>query len=86
MFTQELINYEFGAVQINDVNDVWMYTAETFFRCRSVFYSLKQTKLRSNLRPCSPHLISNFCCFLEQLILSDKVKYRNMIKSWRNNA
>ena len=49
MFTQELIYYEFGAVQINDVNDVWMYTAETFFRCRSVFYSLKQTKLRSNL-------------------------------------
>ena len=48
-----------------------------------------QTKLRSNLRLCiicSPRLISNFCCFLKHLLLSVKVKYKNMIKSWRNNA
>ena len=39
-----------------------------------------QTKLRSNLRLCSPRLISSICCFLEQLILRDKVKCKNIIK------
>ena len=39
-----------------------------------------QTKLRSNLRINSPRLISNFCCFLDKLILRDKVKYKNMRK------
>ena len=60
--------------------------ATLYYQASMVPLCCAQTKLRSNLRLCSPRLISNFCCFLEELILSDKVKYKNMIKSWRNNA
>ena len=70
--------------------DLWIskFKKEQFPRklYEEIRYILPQTKLRSNLRLCSPYLISNFCCFLEHLILSDKVKYKNMIKSLRNNA
>ena len=45
-----------------------------------------QTKLWYNLKLCSPRLISTFCCFLEHLLLSDEVKYKNMIKAQRNYA
>jgi hypothetical protein len=37
-------------------------------------FSTEQTKLQSNLWLCSPHLISNFCCFYWTVVIKRQIK------------
>ena len=46
--------------------------------CNMNVSCLLQSKLCFYLQLCSPRLISIFCCFCDQLILSDKVKCKHM--------